>query len=320
MPTKKTTAENALFDDFADQAVAERTRPKCNDLDGKTWLRYSISIWDDIRKSTEESRLKHPAMFPVMLVRRVIQMFLRAGDGVVLDPFVGSGSTVLAALEEGKTGIGIDISAEYIRQAERRCQDRKTLWDSPDPTGNADLRVGSATKLRCYVAANSVDLCVTSPPYWNILNQRRTADNKAIRHYGNFESDLGVIADYEEFLDGLGLVFRQVFLSLRPRSYCAVVVMDLRKKDCFFSFHSDLATRMHQIGFIYDDLIIWNRASEYNNLRPLGYPSVFRVNKVHEFILLFLTPGPDEKHRIDSEILAGFEQHDATHRVPPESG
>ena len=55
----------------------------------------------------------------------------------------------------------------------------------------------------------------------------------------------------------------------------------------FFPFHSDLATRMQALGFVYDDLILWDRRQEYNNLRPLGYPYRFRVNKVHEFLLIF---------------------------------
>jgi hypothetical protein len=54
--------------------------------------------------------------------------------------------------------------------------------------------------------------------------------------------------------------------------------------------HSDLATRATKLGYIFDDLIIWNRQSEYNNLRPLGYPAVFRVNKVHEFIVVLQKP------------------------------
>jgi hypothetical protein len=44
---------------------------------------------------------------------------------------------------------------------------------------------------------------------------------------------------------------------------------------------------MKAIGFVLEDIIIWNREREYNNLRPLGYPYVFIVNKVHEYILIF---------------------------------
>ena len=44
---------------------------------------------------------------------------------------------------------------------------------------------------------------------------------------------------------------------------------------------------MSRRGFLYDDLIIWDRHADYSSLRPLGYPSVFRINKVHEFVLIF---------------------------------
>jgi DNA modification methylase len=154
----------------------------------------------------------------------------------------------------------------------------------------ADLQsrivLASAHELQEHVAAESVDLCITSPPYWNILTRKRTADYKAVRDYGENDGDLGTIADYHAFLDALADVFRRVFAVLKPGAYCCVVVMDLRKKNRFFPLHSDLAARLQDVGFLYDDLIIWNRQSEYNNLRPLGYPAVFRVNKVHEFILL----------------------------------
>jgi hypothetical protein len=66
--------------------------------------------------------------------------------------------------------------------------------------------------------------------------------------------------------------------------------MDLRKKNRFYPFHSDLASRLQAVGYEFDDLIIWNRQSEYNNLRPLGYPAVFRINKVHEFVVLMRKP------------------------------
>jgi hypothetical protein len=51
-----------------------------------------------------------------------------------------------------------------------------------------------------------------------------------------------------------------------------------------------VAAFMQKLGFIYDDLIIWDRRHEHNNMRPLGYPSVFRINKAHEYILIFQKP------------------------------
>lgn len=66
--------------------------------------------------------------------------------------------------------------------------------------------------------------------------------------------------------------------------------MDLRKKSNFFPLHMDLALLMQDIGFTLDDIIIWDRRTEYNSLRPLGHPSVFRINRVHEYIMVFQKP------------------------------
>lgn len=83
------------------------SRLPANELDGKTWTKYSISIWSDLRKTNEEMQLKHPAMFPLALASRAIACFTNAADRVVLDPFSGVGTTVLAAREAGKAGVGI---------------------------------------------------------------------------------------------------------------------------------------------------------------------------------------------------------------------
>ena len=41
-------------------------------------------------------------------------------------------------------------------------------------------------------------------------------------------------------------------------------------------------------SYIFDDIIIWDRQQDYNNMRPLGYPYKYRINKVHEYILIFI--------------------------------
>jgi DNA modification methylase len=237
--------------------------------------------------------LGHPAIFPSALVTRLIACFTNRRDRVVLDPFAGTGSTVVAAQQLGKMGIGIELSPKFARLAESRCQQRPHVAADDRKDGNVgSSRIihGDARKLLQYVHAGSVDLVITSPPYWDVLLRKRSADYKDIRNYGDEDADLGKLHDYQRFLDELRAVFEQVFGALRPGAYCCVVVMDLRKKDHFYPLHSDLATFMRDIGYRYDDLIIWDRHHEYNNLRPLGYPAVFRVNKAHEFILIFQKP------------------------------
>jgi DNA modification methylase len=267
---------------------SRRERQRANDLDGREWTRCSISVWNDIRWSREEQQLEHPAMFPAMLVERLIRCFMRASDRVVLDPFLGSGSTLVAAQNLGRSGVGLEVYPQFIRLAQGRLK----------PAPPAVIHRADARRLRRYLEAGSVDFCVTSPPYWDILNQRRTADYKKARSYGNGRGDLGRLADYAAFLDELSLVFAGVYEVLKPGGYCVVNVMDLRKKSRFFPLHADLATRLQAVGFELDDLIVWDRRQEYNNLRPLGYPSVFRVNKIHEFLVIFRKPSrpPDSQH------------------------
>jgi DNA modification methylase len=283
-----------------------RSPRRANSLDGKRWIQNSISVWSDIRKSPEELRLKHPAMFPAALAARLIESFLPVGWHLVLDPFAGTGSTLVAAEQLGKQGIGLELSPEFVAKAQTRLMLPRAGRDPAEAARYADaksqsrlpfessarvaLHNTSACDLLNYVAESSIDLCVTSPPYWDILNQKRTADAKAVRHYGNLEHDLGTISDYGDFLTALTAIFADVLRVLKPGAHCCVVVMDLRKKNRFYPFHSDLATRLQDAGYEFDDLIIWNRQSEYNNLRPLGYPAVFRVNKVHEFVLLMRKP------------------------------
>ena len=83
------------------------------------------------------------------------------------------------------------------------------------------------------------------------------------------------------------LVFAEVYSVLKYKSYFIVNVMDLRKKDKFFPLHSDTANIAKEVGFSLEDIIIWDRQPEYNNMRPLGYPYKFIVNKVHEYLLIF---------------------------------
>ena len=109
-----------------------------------------------------------------------------------------------------------------------------------------------------YVKKESVDLAITSPPYWNILNQKRTADFKEIRTYSKSKKDLGNIEDYEKFLESLKQVFSKVYDSLKFNKRCISVVMDIRKKDKFFPLHEDQTRIMKEIGFELEEYVIWD--------------------------------------------------------------
>jgi len=91
--------------------------------------------WDELREWGQgiwtfngESRAweGHPAPFPVELPRRLIKLLSYPGD-VVADPFVGSGTTPLAAYELGRVAWGVDLSAAYVESARRRLGERLKL-------------------------------------------------------------------------------------------------------------------------------------------------------------------------------------------------
>jgi DNA modification methylase len=278
--------------DEVGSSIQSRPEKRANDLDGSEWTRNSISVWADIRKSKQEEQLRHPAMFPEALASRLIKSFTKNTETRILDPFMGSGATLSAAHKLGRQGIGVEVYPAHIEKARFRFQQDAFVLDPEKTTYEPKIISGDARHLATLVDS-PVDMCITSPPYWDILEQKRTADQKQIRNYGESEDDLGKIQDYEKFLDQLDRVWGGVHSLLKPGGYFCVIVMDLRKANKFYPFHMNLWEHITKIGvpaFELDDIIIWNRQAEYNNLRCLGFPYTFRVNKVHEFILIFQKP------------------------------
>ena len=91
----------------------------------KGWLR---TAWLDIKG--ESTRKGHPAPYPEALARRLIRLFSFAGD-TILDPFAGTGTTSVAALECGRNSIAVDIESKYLRLAGERLTDRANNRQSP---------------------------------------------------------------------------------------------------------------------------------------------------------------------------------------------
>jgi len=257
---------------------------KTNSLTGKEWLQNSFSIWRELGKTEEEKKLKHPAIFNIKLIDKLIDTFCRPEKSLILDCFAGSGTTLISGLRKDKDVIGFDLNQDYKDLFLKRAKESYKL--NTKGLKNKYL-ISDSRFLSQKLEKESVDLCITSPPYWDILNQKRSADNKQNINYSDSTDDLGNIDDYSEFLENLKLVFAEVHEVLKTKSYFIVNVMDLRKKDKFFSLHSDTASIAKEVGFSLEDIIIWDRQPEYNNMRPLGYPHKFIVNKVHEYLLIF---------------------------------
>lgn len=93
------------------------SRGRISDIAREEFMDWTLGLWRFSGESAK--RIGHPAPFPKELPRRCIKLFSFVGD-TVLDPFVGSGTTVLVAEEHGRRGIGVDLSLPYCNLARDR--------------------------------------------------------------------------------------------------------------------------------------------------------------------------------------------------------
>ncbi len=91
-----------------------------SDMTAAEFMEATLSIWDIPPASAK--RIGHPAPFPLALAERVIKLYSYVGD-VVLDPFMGSGTTCVAAAQLGRKYVGFDTEEKYVTLAEKRLAD-----------------------------------------------------------------------------------------------------------------------------------------------------------------------------------------------------
>jgi len=113
-----------------------RGRKGVNTITRDEFLAATLSVWEIPAESAR--RVSHPAPFPVALPRRFIELYTYLDD-LVLDPFIGSGSTAVAAVESGRRYVGYDTSAAYLHTARQRILKARPfeLPTPADPTPTA---------------------------------------------------------------------------------------------------------------------------------------------------------------------------------------
>ena len=115
-----------------DRAIPRKERKKRglpfeNTITKEEFFASTIDVWE--LRPEHARRVGHPAPFPVELPERLIQLYTYVGD-VVLDPFLGSGSTAVAAVRSGRHYVGFDTDADYVALAQRRVDEERAATTS----------------------------------------------------------------------------------------------------------------------------------------------------------------------------------------------
>jgi site-specific DNA-methyltransferase (adenine-specific) len=102
------------------------------------FLEFTKSIWTFPAESA--TKVGHPAPFPLELPYRLIQLYTFEGE-IVLDPFMGSGQTAIAAIKTKRHYIGYDINEEYVKLAERRIRTFLLYSSAPRQSSFEDIKL-----------------------------------------------------------------------------------------------------------------------------------------------------------------------------------
>ena len=267
-------------------------RNQLNDLTAREWIPETISVWVQrglgAGHADAQIERQHPAPFSFTDVGRLIRFFTKRG-GVVLDPFVGIGSTLKACALEGRVGIGIELNPTFAELTRRRLASE--VRDMFASVATQQLLEGDARDVLPTLASESVDFVVTSPPYWGILKkkadhkvkQERLANGLAT-NYGEDGRDLGNIQSYPAFLADLISILSQCARTLKRGKYMALVVSDFRDKSRYIMFHADLARDLETHGLEMRGLkVLYQR---HKKIFPYGYPYSYVPNIHNQYILI----------------------------------
>ncbi len=229
----------------------------------------------------------HPATFPISLARRVIELFTHEGE-LALDPFVGSGTTLVAAQDANRNAIGFDLQESYVRLAAER------LGESGD---SARVAVqDDARAVPYYLVPDSVGLILTSPPYANLLNRQRRNKSRRerkngqlgeVEQYSQDARDLGTMP-LEEYSHAMADIYAALLPLLRPGGHCVVNVPDMWWENERVTIHLSVIEALRSVGYEFRNTIIWDRTNIVNKIGIFGWPSNYiTMGTTFEYILDF---------------------------------
>lgn len=266
-----------------------------NCLTAKDWVKSQVAVWEFFYEKRDiRDKSIHPAVFPIALPAKCIEVFTHRGE-LVLDPFVGIGTTFVAAQDLGRNAVGFDLKQEYIEFAKKRLG-QKRLAESKQLAICDD-----AHNIPDYLEEETVSLAVTSPPYAHMLNKPRL--NKSIRgdlrdngHYQKIQQysddprDLGTMT-HEEYAKSLTEIYGKILPLMKPRAHCVINVNDVWWENRRYPTHIYVVGALHKAGFELRNILIWDKRNLVNQVGIYGWPSNYiKLGATFEYILDFWRP------------------------------
>jgi len=265
-----------------------------NCLTAKEWLKSQLGVWQfTYEKRDIRDKKIHPATFPISLSKKVIELFSHKGE-LILDPFVGSGTTLVAANDLGRNAVGFDLQSHYIDICEKRLS-QGDLFNSSEQLAIQD----DALHVPFYLSEESVSLFWTSPPYANLLNRKRKNKSRRFRNneqlgeveqYSQDPRDLGTM-ELEEYTHAMGDIFENLLPLLKPKGHCVINVPDMWWENKRITIHISLVEELRQRGYELRNIVIWDRTNVVNRIGIFGWPSNYiTMGVTFEYLLDFWRP------------------------------
>jgi DNA modification methylase len=267
-----------------------------NCLTAKEWLKSQIGVWQFNYESRDvRDKNIHPATFPISLAKKVIELFTHQGE-LVVDPFVGSGTTLVAANDLDRNAVGFDLQESYIELCEQRILAQSLFNKSMQLALQEDAR-----NISKHLKPETVSLIWTSPPYANLLNRerknksRRNRDNGQlgkVEQYSQDERDLGTMS-LEEYTKTMGDIYEKLLPLLKPKAHCVINVPDMWWENRRITIHVALIEELRKRGYELRNVIIWDRTNIVNRIGIFGWPSNYiTMGVTFEYLLDFWKPKP----------------------------
>jgi DNA modification methylase len=267
-----------------------------NCMTPKEWMKSQLGVWKFSYEGRDiRDKNLHPATYPIALAKRCIELFTHQGE-LVLDPFVGSGTTLVAAQDLNRHAVGFDLQKSYAALCRERLSAEQFFNRCKQMVVEDDAR-----NIPNYLAPESVSLIVTSPPYANLLNrkrlnksrrgdQRRNDQFMKVEQYSQDKRDLGTLA-LEPYAHEMAQIFRGLLPLLKPRAHCVINVPDMWWENKRITIHVSLIEMLRSVGYELRNVVIWDRTNIVNRIGIFGWPSNYiTMGVTFEYLLDFWRP------------------------------